>query len=66
MPMRVFQVLITDSPIGSVRFAATRFDGDEERQGLFSDTTYQLFQRPEIESFLSQHFDRGVLNLFVV
>lgn len=30
----------------------------------FSDATHRLVQRPEIEIFLAQHFDRSVLELF--
>ena len=30
----------------------------------FSDAKHRLVQRPEIESFLAQHFDRSVLELF--
>lgn len=64
MLMRVFQVLITDSPIDLCDLPPPVLMATKSVKDCFPDTTYQLFQRPEIESFLSQHFDRGVLNLF--
>ena len=62
--MHVFQVLITDAPVDPSELPPPILMAMQSVKDCFSDAKHQLFQRPEIEGFLAQHFDRAVLNLF--
>ena len=62
--MNVFQVLITDTPIDPCDLSPPVLAAMQSVKDCFPDTTHRLVQRPEIEDFLAQHFDRGVLDLF--
>ena len=60
----VFQILIADSPVDPCGFPPAVLLAMQSVKDCFSDATHQLVQRPEIEDFISQHFDRSILNLF--
>ena len=62
--MNVFQVLITDTPIDPCDLSPPVLAAMQSVKDCFPDTTHRLVQRPEIEKFLVQYFDRGVLDLF--
>ena len=64
LPMHIFQVLITDVPIDPCDLSPSILVAMQSVKDCFSDATHRLVQRPEIEKFLVQHFDRSVLNLF--
>ena len=62
--MYVFQILITDCPLDPCDLSPPVSMAMQSVKDCFPDATHRLFQRPEIENFLVQHFDRPVLNLF--
>ena len=62
--MHVFQVLITDAPIDPCDLSPPVLLAMQSVKDCFSDATHHLVQRPEIESFISEHFDRSILDLF--
>ena len=62
--MHVFQVLITDDPIDPCDLSPPVLVAMQSVKDCFPDAIHRLVQRPEIEKFLVQYFDRGVLDLF--
>ena len=64
MSMHVFHDLITDTPVDTCDLSPSVLMAMQSVKDCFSDAAHQLVQRPEIESFLTQHFDRSVLELF--
>ena len=62
--MHVFQVLIADSPIDPASLSPPVLMAIQSVKSCFPEAKHRFFQQPEIESFLIQHFDRSVLNLF--
>ena len=63
--MHVFRFLIADSTIESCDLSPPVAMAIQSVKDCFSDATHHLVQLPEIESFIAQHFDLSVLDLFV-
>ena len=62
--MNVFQVLITDAPINPCDLSPPALVAMQSVKDCFPGATHRFIQRPEIENFLSNYFDSGVLDLF--
>tara|TARA_B100000674_G_C37596957_1_gene803473 strand:+ start:39 stop:773 length:735 start_codon:yes stop_codon:yes gene_type:complete len=62
--MNVFQILIADDPVNQSDLSPPVIAAMQSVVDCLPNTNHQLLQRPEIESFLVQHFDLSILDLF--